>query len=90
MISVRLSGTTAILRLFATAGHILTGRQDRLPAILPLGTAHSFGRFLINEELRTLDADTAENLLNHLEELNLVDWSGQAMMTEMARAAVII
>jgi hypothetical protein len=28
--------------------------------------------------------------LDHLEELDLVDWSGQAMMTEMARAAVII
>ena len=90
MVAVWLACTAAILCLLAAAGYILTSGEDGLPAILTLGALHALRRFLVDEELRTLDADTTEDLLNHLEELDLIDWSGQVMMTEMARAAVII
>jgi hypothetical protein len=90
VIAVRLARATAILRLLAAAGDILASGENSLPAILTLGTLHALGRFLVNEELAALDADAAENLLNHLEKLILIDWSGQVMMTKVARAAVIV
>ena len=90
MIAVRLTCAAAILRLLAAAGDILASSENRLPAILALGALHALGRFLVNEELAALDADAPQNLLNHLEKLVLIDWSGQVMMTKVARAAVIV
>jgi hypothetical protein len=90
MIPMGLACPAAILSLFAAAGYILASGKNGLPAILTLGALHALGRFLIDKELATLDADATENLLDHLEKLILVDWSGQMMMTKVARAAVIV
>ncbi len=90
VIAVRLPCTATVLRLLSAARDILTGRQDGLPAILPLRALHALGRLLVNEEFTTLDANTTQNLLNHLEKLILIDRPGQMMMTKVARAAVIV
>ena len=87
---MRLPCTTAILRLLAATGNFLTGHQNRLPAIFALGTLHSLRRFLVDQEFAALDADTSKNLLKHLEELDVIDRSGQGVVPKVARAAVII
>jgi len=45
---------------------------------------------LINEQLATFEADTAQNLHKQLEELRVVDRAGQDKMTEMARTVMIV
>jgi hypothetical protein len=90
VISVRLTGTTAILRLFAAAGHFLTRHQHGLPPVFALQTAEILGHFLVYQKFATFDAHATQNLENHLEELNVVDGTGQTVVSKVAGASVIV
>lgn len=90
VVTVGLSRTTTVFGLLTAPGHFLTGREDRLPAIFPLGTSEILGGILVDEELPALDTDASENLEDGLVELDVVDRSGHLIVTEMPRALVII
>jgi hypothetical protein len=89
-VAMGLTRTTAVFRLFATTGHFLTRGEDRLPAIFALHTAQLFGSELVDEELTALDTDTTQNLLDHLEELDVIDRAGEFIVSEMAGTLVVV
>ena len=90
MVTVGLARTAAVLRLLAAAGHLLAGREDELPAVFALGAAEGLRGLLADEELRALDTDTAEDLEDHLVELDLVDRAGEFVVAEVAGAGMIV
>jgi len=90
VIAVGLAGAATVLRLFAAAGHLLTGDEHHLPAVFALGPLEALGGLLVDENLATLDAAATENLENHFEELGVVNGPDEAMVTKVTRTPVII
>ncbi len=62
VITMGLTRTTTVLCLLTAAGHLLTGREYRLPAILALEAADGLGGLLVDEELGALHADATQHL----------------------------
>jgi hypothetical protein len=46
-------------------------------------------KFLIDQEFATLDTHTSKNIEDDRKELDIVDWTGKTIMTEVTRAVVI-
>jgi hypothetical protein len=90
MVAMGLTCAATILSLLATAGDLLTSREDELPAVLALGATEGLRSFFADEELRALDTYTAEDLQDHLVELDLVDRAGELVVAKVARARVVI
>lgn len=89
-ILIGLTRTTAILDLLTTTTYLLTGREHALPTGLTLSSPDVASGLLLNQKLTAFNADTAENLGDHLEELDVVDWARETIMSEMTGTSVVI
>lgn len=90
VIAVGLAGTATVFGLLTAPGYLLTRIQDGLPSVFPLGAAHVLRGLLVDEELTALDADTAKHLQNHFVELDVIHWTGQLVVPEMAGALMVV
>jgi hypothetical protein len=46
-------------------------------------------KFFINSKFRATNADTLENIHNHREKLDIIDWAGKSIMAKVAGTGVI-
>jgi len=89
LVAVRLSGATSILSLLATTGNIAGCLHELLPASLALLQFDRRTHFLVYEKLRAGYADTAENIENHREELDIVNRASKSVVAKVSRAVII-
>ncbi len=89
VVAMRLARTAAILCLLTAPGHLLTGAQHSLPAVLTLGAPQGLGEFFVDQQLAALDTDASQDLQDHLVKLDVIDGAGQLVVAEVAGAAVI-
>ena len=88
-VAVRLTSTTAVLRLLATALNLLGRRENLAVPRLPTALQIMLAEVLVHEELRAPNTDTGQDVLHEGQELDVIDGAGEAEVAEMAGTLVI-
>ena len=88
---IGLGCTATILAFLAAALDLRRFLQNALPARLALSKKKIsvFGKILVNSKFGAANADALENIHNHSVKLNIVDRTGQSIVSKVAGAAMI-
>ena len=88
---IGLGRTATILTFLAAAFDLRRFLQNTLPARLALSKKKIsvLGKILINSKFGAANADALENIHNHGVKLNIVDRTGQSIVSKVAGAAMI-
>jgi hypothetical protein len=89
LIAIRLSRTTAILRLLAATGDIVGCLQEILPPPLTLLGLDERPKLLVHEKLGAAHAHTAQDVQDHGQELDVVDWAAETVVSKVSRAIIV-
>jgi hypothetical protein len=88
---IGLGGTATILAFLAAALDLGRFLQNAFPARLALSKKKIsvLGKILVNSKFGAADTDAFENIHNHGMKLNIVDRTGQSIVSKVAGAAMI-
>jgi hypothetical protein len=88
---IRLNGTATILAFLTTAFDLGRFLQNALPTRLSLSMKKIsvLGKILINSKFGAANANALENIHDHGVKLNIIDRTGQSIVSKVAGAAMI-
>lgn len=89
LVIVRLRGTTTVLGLLATACNILTAGQHLTPTDLALPLGQILMHIFLDEQLGASDAHAAQDVLDHRQELDVIDRPRELIVSEMTGTTMI-